>query len=275
MNKRPSAVITDMDGSLLGPDHTIGEQDLRTIRTLKSMGIPVFVATGRHHSICRWYFDEIGTDYPAATANGAMLYDFATSTLLETATISKEVLRELAKFAADNGLVYYVHTDTHCLLNDTNPESESFKMDYGIFKHARQDEVGIMGDNYDLYSNTIVKFMLPDCTAEHYARFAETPVSKLVDAQYSWKNFLDINPLGTSKGIAAATLAQRYGFDLADTVAMGDNFNDTSMLSVVGYPVVTASGEPEVQRLARFITRASGDNPLTYAIESLFPGLLR
>ena len=45
--KRPDAIVTDLDGTLLGPDKQVGERDAAAIRRLTRLGIPVVPGTGR------------------------------------------------------------------------------------------------------------------------------------------------------------------------------------------------------------------------------------
>ena len=45
--KRPDAIVTDLDGSLLGPDGKVGKRDLTAIRRMRELGVPVLPGTGR------------------------------------------------------------------------------------------------------------------------------------------------------------------------------------------------------------------------------------
>ena len=81
--------------------------------------------------------------------------------------------------------------------------------------------------------------------------------------------------MGWDKGRGAAWLAEAEGFSLRDTLALGDAGNDLPLLRAVGWPVVPQNGEEEAKALARFITTDHDNNPLTAAIEALFPELLR
>lgn len=62
---------------------------------------------------------------------------------------------------------------------------------------------------------------------------------------------LDLLPLGCSKGSALAQLAASRGLTAAQVMAVGDNWNDESMLAWAGWPVVMGNAAPDMLQLAR------------------------
>lgn len=276
MNNMLQAVITDLDGSLLGDDKEIGAEDLATIARLKEMGIPVFIATGRHQAICRCYARQIGTDYPTITSNGGLLYDFSKEEILGADYLLPQDVTALQEFAVEHGIYYFIYSDRQCFLNGGDPNEEFFKMDMALMELANEGEFEMMGENFAPNDYRVLKVMLPNCTPDLRERLLQLPCVRegRVEPSYSGNMFMDVNAAGASKGTAARELARRYGFSLEHTLAMGDNFNDEKMLAVVGYPVVPCTAAQEVQGFARLVTCPNGNNPLTHAVNSLFPRLL-
>jgi hypothetical protein len=64
-------------------------------------------------------------------------------------------------------------------------------------------------------------------------------------------SLLDILPAGCSKGVALLRLAAAKGIQPAEMMAIGDNWNDLSMLEVVGRPVLMENAPEELKALAR------------------------
>jgi len=62
---------------------------------------------------------------------------------------------------------------------------------------------------------------------------------------------LDILPPNCSKGHALADYARTLGLDASDVMAIGDNFNDQTMLEYAGRPVLMANAGDELQALGR------------------------
>ena len=57
-------------------------------------------------------------------------------------------------------------------------------------------------------------------------------------------------------------------------MALGDTGNDLPLLRRVGWPVVPENGSPDALALARFVTASNDNNPVTRAVEALFPEYL-
>ena len=59
-------------------------------------------------------------------------------------------------------------------------------------------------------------------------------------------SLLDILPAGCSKGAALLRLAASLGIDAAEMMAIGDNWNDLSMLEVAGHPVLMGNAPADL-----------------------------
>ena len=64
-------------------------------------------------------------------------------------------------------------------------------------------------------------------------------------------SILDILPGGCSKGSALGRLAAKRGFAVAEVMAIGDNWNDLSMLDWAGVPVLMGNAPQELLGRAR------------------------
>jgi Cof subfamily protein (haloacid dehalogenase superfamily) len=62
--------------------------------------------------------------------------------------------------------------------------------------------------------------------------------------------FVNLTRAGTDKGSAVRTIADAYGVALSEVMYVGDGFNDTPALRIVGYPVAMANAEPPALALA-------------------------
>jgi hypothetical protein len=64
-------------------------------------------------------------------------------------------------------------------------------------------------------------------------------------------SILDLMPLGISKGWALERLATRLSIDRKETMAIGDNWNDATMLEWAGQGIVMANAAQELRTLAK------------------------
>lgn len=76
----------------------------------------------------------------------------------------------------------------------------------------------------------------------------------------SMYNVLDILVKGVTRGKALQFIAQNQEMDLSRTAVFGDNYNDLSMLRLVGWPITVANAEESVKRIARFVAPSNDES---------------
>jgi len=100
------------------------------------------------------------------------------------------------------------------------------------------------------------------------------PILTLNRTEYPARDLsiLDILPAGCSKGAAILTLAATHGIDPAQILAIGDNWNDVSMLEIAGAAVLVANAPDDLKAIARIrgwrIGRSNSDDGVAEAIEA-------
>jgi hydroxymethylpyrimidine pyrophosphatase-like HAD family hydrolase len=85
-------------------------------------------------------------------------------------------------------------------------------------------------------------------------------------------SILDILPAGCSKGAAILSLAATHGIDPSQILAIGDNWNDVSMLEIAGAAVLMDNAPEDLKALARtrnwHIAPANTADGVAHTIES-------
>jgi hydroxymethylpyrimidine pyrophosphatase-like HAD family hydrolase len=101
-----------------------------------------------------------------------------------------------------------------------------------------------------------------------------TPILTLHRTEYPTRDLsiLDILPAGCSKGAAILALAAARNIEPAQIVAIGDNWNDLSMLEVAGQAILMDNAPEDLKALARLrgwqIGPANHADGVAEAIES-------
>ncbi len=92
-------------------------------------------------------------------------------------------------------------------------------------------------------------------------------------------SILDILPAGCSKGAAILALAATRGIEPAQIMAIGDNWNDVSMLEIAGTAVVMDNAPADLKTLARTrnwrLAPANTADGVAEAIESILPVVVK
>ena len=80
-----------------------------------------------------------------------------------------------------------------------------------------------------------------------------------VEIAYSSDMFMEINAKGVDKGIALKKVCDHYGFDISETLTIGDNYNDVAMLEAAGTSVAVNNAHLQVKDVATYVTDATNE----------------
>ncbi len=100
-----------------------------------------------------------------------------------------------------------------------------------------------------------------DSARTHFAGRAEVTLSH--------PRFLEFLAPGVSKGQAIRWLARRLGVPLAQSIAIGDQYNDLEMISEVGHGIAMPSAPAAVQAAARYVAPPVGEEGAAQMIERI------
>jgi Cof subfamily protein (haloacid dehalogenase superfamily) len=276
--KNLRCVFTDMDGSLLNAEHRISDADLSAIRTLKSKGVYVFLATGRHLLLVKDAAALIGFDLPVCACNGGHIYDFKTQKALSVRAIPPNIAAELYALLSKREFDFVVYTDDRMVFRSSGVRYFQCEELNASFAPENRFTPYFIEDGFDADKEKIIKFLIlcnkPQMFAREIAGYLGEGVKNL-SISFSAAAFLDINAAGVSKGAALRGLASIFGFRPEDTMAFGDGDNDVEMLRAAGLSVVPQNAGDEIKAIASYVTTANTDSPLSHAVSALFPELLR
>jgi hydroxymethylpyrimidine pyrophosphatase-like HAD family hydrolase len=77
---------------------------------------------------------------------------------------------------------------------------------------------------------------------------------------------LEISPNGVTKGNSLAKLMRQIGVPLQEVAAIGDNFNDLSMLTSVGLGIAMGNASDRVKASAAVVTDTNQQSGVAKAI---------
>ena len=265
--KKPDAVVTDLDGSLLGPDHKVGPRDREAIRRLLELGVPVMPGTGRPPIGCRPLAKELGIRL-ILCANGGCSFDLAESRVLSAAFMDHGTARRLLDWLFRENYNFLIHTPWQILRSPGASHIARYEL-------RGPEEDGLVTPDSSLEGLEILKVLIVGCDGPAVcarARRVFSPEELTICSSDSL--LVDFNPPGVNKGRGLRAMARSMGWDLGNVLALGDNYNDREMLEAVGLSAAPATAVPEILSAAKYVSAPCGENPLSQAVEHYFPGLL-
>lgn len=258
-----------MDGTLLNDRHEVPEDVKYTLAEAKKQGIKIVLCSGRPIGGIRSYIKALNLNQEgdfAIAYNGALVQD----------THTNEVVAELSLGHADLVKLYELSMELKTPMHffDTKgvytPNADI--SDYTVLE-AYLSEIPLgYRQVSDIPTNiSIPKIMFVNHPDKLNRTIEELP--KSLNEQYtivqSAPYFLEFVHPSASKGNAVKMLAEQLGIKQEETMTIGDNGNDLSMIEYAGCGVAMGNAIPEVKAAADFQTRSNNESGVAYAIRKL------
>ncbi|AHG84203.1 hydrolase [Bibersteinia trehalosi USDA-ARS-USMARC-189] len=265
------AIAFDLDGTLLSSQATILDSSKQAIKAAQAKGLKIFIVTGRHHTAVRPYYAELGLDTPVVCCNGTYLYDFKNDQVLASNPLSAEQATFLITQAKQQGIHTAVYTRDAMVYEVLNPHFEKLQQWVASCPEDVRPNVHQIEDFLSLIDsgNTIWKVLISDPDLNKMQNFVEKLPLDQFSPEWSWVDRADITRTGNSKGNCLAELLKREQIDPKQVIAFGDNFNDISMLSLVGMGIAMGGSELEVQQNAKRVIGSNNEDSIAQTLADL------
>lgn len=256
-------LLSDMDGTLLLPDHSLSQRTIEAVRALREAGVLFSLATGRPPKAMLQQIEALGVDLPTAAFNGGTIVNPDGSLLVAHYLPATAALTALTLFADQPDIEVWVFSGGDWLLKDP----------YGPMVPREQHGLGyppVVVESFEPYLARIDKIVAASNNAELLIELEAQLLPKVEDqAQVSRSQpiYLDVTAMLANKGEALATLAEFLGVPLAQTAAMGDGGNDPAMFHRAGLSIAMGQAEEAVKRQADVVTGANTEDGAAQAIE--------
>lgn len=252
-------IACDLDETLFQSDRTISQENLEAIRALDKAGVKFVPATGRGYNSVRDTLRELGLadkeqEY-VISYNGGAITENKGERLLHFQGISFDLAQELYR----RGLGYHV-----CIHVYTKEMVYAYRLwQEEIDYLANRMEIReIFDENLDfLKGQDIVKLLYVN-TDYSYLKQIENDLKDItgdIDVSYSSNRYIEFNSRGVNKGSGLLSLAAMLGIRPEETIAIGDNFNDLSMIRAAGLGVGVRNTVEDMKPFCDYITKASND----------------
>ena len=228
--------ISDLDGTLLGPDHKISAQTKKNIHRWIESGRKFVIATGRHYIEAKSLQDNLGEPIYLISSNGARVHNKAGEIILKQ-NLPVNIATEICNLG--------IHKDVQVnLFTDQNW--------YANFRLKELDDIGL-GEGFDCQeadlktldkNNTIKIFfwaereLLEVVYLQLKERFGDN-----INLTFSLDKCLEVMDAQTNKGTAVKAVLAEKGYTTEEAIAFGDGMNDVEMLSIVGKPILMENSQ--------------------------------
>jgi Cof subfamily protein (haloacid dehalogenase superfamily) len=278
-------IAIDIDGTLLpSSSTTISSRNCHALREAQAAGIHIVVATGRRHRYAGQVLEQVGLSPRTVliSSNGSVVRHF------DGKVIQRNLLPAASARALCPTLRRFGQTMVFTFDRQSGPSlvvesMESLHRRIGMWVESNRDdmvEIAPLERAFDQDEAPIQGMLCGEIAQVRDAQRALEGMDLAANitmqrTEYAERDLgiLDILPPNCSKGHALADYASSIGVEAAEVMAIGDNFNDQTMLEYAGQAVVMGNAGAEMQALARrcgwTITLRNDDDGVAATLEPL------
>lgn len=255
-------LVTDLDGTLLKNDKSISKENLEAIEYFKANGGKFTFITGRLPVGSKRIYNIVKPNAPIGCINGGGIYDWENEKLLWHMALCDEAL-----FLAE-----YVDKNMPTMGIELNAFDKIYfcKKNRAVEQHRKNENFEDIICHYTEVEEPVSKILFADDPkevdklVELLAKYAE---SEMYDFIRSDPKYYEVLPKGSSKGNLVVKIAQMLGVDIKNTIAVGDNDNDVSMLKMAGRGYAVSNASDNAKAAADFITVSNEESAIAKVIE--------
>ncbi len=256
-------LFSDFDGTLHSASQGIPQKNLDALHRFVEKGGHFGLATGRAPFSAKEFLHLLPINAPCLCVNGGAVYDMQKEEYIYT-----DFLPAAARGYIEKILSAYPELDTAVLTDQAyyyvaDPELAAGRMrlsNYTFNKHMREPMLG------NWFKATF------NCKGNDAYRYTELLNSLgFAGVRFTCSDlfFIEMLPEHTSKGNAIRKMCQRLGLDIAQTVAVGDYYNDVEMLQAAGFSACVAEAPEEIKALVDQVLVSCGEGAVAQLIELL------
>ena len=285
-HQRVRMIAVDVDGTLLGPDGQVSARNVAALKSAERAGVEVVIATGRRHSYAMRVLRglELSEESALISSNGAVVRTMG-ARLLERTMLESGTAEWLVKHMGEFRRSLLITFDrVQANGDDTRgalvvEELDELTESIGKWMAANEPYIErVVPMEAALGREGLIQMML--CGTIERMREAETRLlsdpkvlgvglqplrrsevrrdgtgmpmgaeAALHRTEYPERNLsiVDVLPAGCSKGRAMTDFARQRGIAQDEILAIGDNWNDVSMLEAAGSAVLMANAPEELK----------------------------
>lgn len=237
-------VASDLDGTLLSPDHRLTPYTKETLNLLTKRDIHFVFATGRHHIDVSQMRDELDIDAYMITSNGARVHN-SVGELVFSHNLDADIANDLFAIKYnDPHILTNVYRDDEWFISRDYPEELRFfhesTFNYRLFEPGLLDAEGI---SKVFFTCDDADKLLP-LEQAILARWGDR-----VNVSFSFPTCLEVMAGGVSKGHALEAVSKALGYSLKECVSFGDGLNDKEMLAMAGKGCIMSNAHQRLKDL--------------------------
>jgi Cof subfamily protein (haloacid dehalogenase superfamily) len=263
ISTRVRLVALDLDGTLVGPDLIVSPRVRESIARARERGAQITIVTGRMFAASKPFAQMIGITGPIVCYQGAAIFEASTGAVLRETPVHRDVTAAVLAWADEH------HVHAQCYADDKLYVQEINRFSKRYTDLAKVEPTIVPSLREAFAARDSIKIVLVDDPgpSEQHLAALKALLGERAYLTRSHVDFVEVLSPEVNKGEALAFVAQRYGVTLAETLAVGDAWNDVPLITAAGIGVAMGSGPPELFAKADAVVGDVAHDGVAEAIE--------
>ena len=261
-------VLSDLDETLI-VNHRVPEFNQNAVQKAREKGVKFVVCTGRSQMMIDDILRDLSTydqkEEYSICFNGGLVMENKNKRILHFHPLDYKKAEIIHREGIRRGLCIILFTIDHCFL--IHPiESEIQR------KIAQKAAYTIIeDDDFTRFKDKkIAKILLVKDDMDYLKQLRDEvgPLVEGVELSFSSNRYMECTSEGVNKGEGLRWLADYLHIDIKDTIAMGDNYNDVTMLECAGIGACVSSSNDDIKAISDYICQHDyGDGAVKEVLE--------
>lgn len=265
-------LVLDLDGTLTNAKKEITPRTRETLLRAQEQGLKVVLASGRPtygiaplaEELCLREFGGYILSY-----NGGQIIEWQTGRRMYENVLNPDVYPYLYDCARRNGFTILSYKNEYIVSEDAG---DPYVQHEAFLNKMSSITVPCFLD--------VIDFPVPKCLIvgdpEPLAALETEMKAELAGRMNVFRSepfFLELVPNGIDKARSLAVLLKELKLEPADMIAVGDGFNDLSMIEFAGLGVAMANAQEVVRQRADYITLSNEEDGVAAVVDRFVFGL--
>ena len=257
-------LISDMDGTLLTADKRVSEENLQAIQKFRSLGGKFTIASGRSIPSLAHFAKKLELDTPVILFNGGAIYDFTNQRTIWHCELPQQsavtYLKDVMEHFPPVGIEVLVDDKIYVIRNNEI-----------VLKHLNTEKIAYSDVEIDQVPNGWYKvlFGLEPSLMDEFEAYLLGKNYPDVSFVRSFTHYLEMLPLGCSKGGALPHLSELTGVPVDSMVAIGDYYNDYDFIKGAGTGVAVENAPDDIKQIADLVVCDHEHHAISDLVERL------
>lgn len=254
-------IAIDVDGTLINNLYQITESTQQTIKEVHRQGAHIVLCTGRGPNSTLPLLELLGLEGTVVTHNGAATVESVGSKLIHQFAFHMNQLQPFIDYCRANAIHFDVNTAFKLYLEHLTDVERKMYEKYLVSPIQIDDVMSLQEEivKISIYaeSNVLDQLVIDWPNIGH-------PQLRMIR---SGENFIDVMHLSANKGNALRSLANSWGIQAAEILAIGNYYNDLEMLKFAGLGIAMDNSPEDMKREADAVTASNDEDGVHLALQ--------